>query len=340
MHWIVTAPFIRGPGDTWLDRFVPGGRHGFTTIRAPYAHDRSRRLTGSREWRDYLGHAAAAWSARRAAGNPAGVITVFPQLALAVGLRQRLARQRTPVLAWTFNVGRLPGGARRRVSQFAMAEVDRFVVHSRPEIAAYSDWLDLPPERFSYVPLQRPLKPIEILEDDSSPFLLAMGSARRDYRLFFEVVERLGLRTIVVAGPQAVAGLRVPANVEIRNGLDIAACHALAQQARINVVPIDNADTASGQVTMVDSMMLGRPTIATRSVGTEDYDDAGRTAVLVEPGDPEAMRRAIAELWDDPGRRTRMGVAARRFVADHLSDEAAGAALGSILDEIADARRC
>lgn len=336
MHWIVTAPFMAGPGDTWLDRFVPGARHSFATVHAPYAHDRSRRNTGAGEWRDYFGHAAEAWAARRQAGAATGIVTVFPQLALAVGMRQRLSPRRTPVLAWTFNVGRLPGGPKRRLAQLAMARVDRFVVHSRHEITAYSDWLDLPPERFRYVPLQRPLRPIEFAEEEREPFLLAMGSARRDYRLLFDVVESLGLRTIVVAGAQALAGLRVPANVEVRSGLDIAECHALAQRARINVVPVDNPNTASGQVTLVDSMLFARPTVATRSVGTEDYDNDGRTALLVPAGDRQTMRETIAGLWDDPARRAAIGAAARRFVAEKLSDQATANTLGAILDEVAD----
>jgi glycosyltransferase involved in cell wall biosynthesis len=335
-HWILAAPFIAGPGDTWLDRFVPGSRHCFATVPATYAHDRSRRQTSVGQWRDYFVHANAAWRARRQAGHAVGIITVFPQLALAVGLRQRLSRQHTPVLAWTFNVGHLPGGMKGRLARAAMREVDRFVVHSRVEVAAYSDWLDVPPERFSYVPLQRPLRPIEFVEDEREPFLLAMGSARRDYRLFFDVVEALGYRTIVVAGAQALVGLRIPSNVSVRSGLDIAECHALAQRARINVVPIDNSDTASGQVTLIDSMMFARPTVATRSIGTEDYDNDGRTALLVPADDRQAMRDAIACLWDDPKRRAGIGAAARPFVAETRSDEATGIKLGSILDELAD----
>lgn len=337
MQWIIAAPFMTRPGDTWLDRFVPGTRHSFTTVYANYSHDRSRRHTGTTEWRDYFGHAGTAWRAQRHAGPRAGIITVFPQLALATGLRQRLSSRRPPVLAWTFNVGRLPTGARRQLARLAMAHIDRFVVHSRQEIAAYSAWLELPPERFVYVPLQRPLRPIEFGENQRDPFLLAMGSARRDYRLLFDAVETLGYRTVVVAGPQALAGLLIPSNVEIKNQLTIAECHVLAQQARINVVPIDNPDTASGQVTLIDSMMYARPTIATRSVGTEDYDNDGHTALLVPAGQHEALRDAISALWEDSRRRSDMGAAARRFVAESLSDEAIGIELGSILDNIIDA---
>lgn len=339
MHWILAAPFITGPHDVWLDRFVTGSRHRFETIPATYGHDRSRPRTSARQWSDYFSHGDTVWRARQRAGKNAGIVTVFPQLALAVGARQRLSLQRTPVLAWTFNLGRLRGGAQRRIAQLAMRRIDRFVVHSRREVASYSDWLDCPAEKFSFVPLQRPARPIEFAEDVAHPFVLSMGSAQRDYRLFLDVMAGLGYPTLVIAGPQALAGLKIPSNVSVLDNLGIAECHALAQRARVNVVPTDNPATASGQISLLDAMMFARPTVATRSIGTEDYVEDGRTALLVPAGDHAAMREAISGLWEDTTRRARIGAAARRFVLDQLTDEAAGAALGRLLDELADANR-
>ena len=71
--------------------------------------------------------------------------------------------------------------------------------------------------------------------------------------------------SIIVEAPPAV----------VRQGLSAAQCNELAQRARLCVVPVANRETASGQVTVIDSMMFGRATIATRCVGTVDYIDHG-----------------------------------------------------------------
>lgn len=335
MHWFLSAPFIEKPAvDTWLQPFVPGTRHTFQPVPAPYRHDRSRRQTNAAQWKDYFTHGAATWSASRQLNGNAGIITIFPQLALTVGLRKRLSRRPTPLLAWTFNLGSLYGGAKKKLARYALSSVDQFIVHSRREIDSYSEWLDFSPELFRFVPLQRPVRPILFSEDQANPFVLSMGSAKRDYRLFFEVMADLTFPTIVVAGAQAVDGLRIPSNIKVLHNLSISECHELAQKARINVVPIDNPTTASGQVTLVESMMYARPTVATLSIGTEDYAEDGKTALLVKAGDYDAMKNSIENLWDNRLLRDSLGLAARQHVEAHLSDEAAGRTLGSILNKL------
>lgn len=335
MHWLLSSPFIEKPAvDSWLQPFVPGNKHTFQPVPALYRHDRSRRQTNATQWLDYFSHNTATWSANRQLSINTGIITFFPQLALAVGLQKRLTRRTTPLLAWTFNLGSLYGGAKKNLARFALHSVDRFIVHSRREIDSYSEWLDFPSDRFCFVPFQRPVEPIVFAEDNDCPFVLSMGSARRDYRLFFEVMTDLAYPTVVIAGAQALEGLRIPSNVTVHHNLNIDQCHEFAQKARINVVPIDNSTTASGQVTLIESMMYARPTVATLSIGTEDYAEDGKTALLVTAGDYDSMKFAIQSLWEDKLRRNNLGVAARKYVEDYLSDAAAGRKLALILDEL------
>ena len=335
MHWLLSSPFIERPeADTWLQPFVPGTKHTFQSVPAIYRHDRSRRQTNAAQWLDYFSHGADIWSARKKLPIDTGVITVFPQLALTVGLHKRFTHRKTPLLAWTFNLGSLYGGAKKTVARFALESVDRFVVHSKREIDSYSEWLDFSPEKFCFVPFQRPVEPVVFTEDESDPFVLSMGSARRDYRLFLEVMGDLTYPTVIVAGAQALEGLRIPGNVTVHHNLNITQCHELAQKARINVVPIDNSATASGQVTLIESMMYARPTVATFSIGTEDYAKNGETALLVTAGDYDAMKFAIQSLWEDKLQRNNIGMAARKYVEENLSDAAAGRKLALILDEL------
>lgn len=334
MHWVVAAPFTRDPAtDRWLVPFVPPGRQRFTLVAAPPRpswHERSGRMAGWSDW-------ASTWTQATAAlrESSGGVITVFPQLALTVGLRQRIAFERKPVVAWCFNLGALYRGLKRSVARAALAHIDRVVVHSSAEVIRYAEWLDLPRERFRFVPLQRARIRIEEREDERRPFVLAMGSARRDYATFFEAVRRSQHPTLVVAARHALSGLEIPANVEVRSSLSADECRRLAQRARVNVVPVRNEDTASGQVTLVEAMRMGRAVVATRCMGSEDYVEPETTGLLVEARSVEELQRAIERLWDDADLRQRLGRNAARFTAERCSDEAAGAALAGVLDELA-----
>lgn len=342
VRWHVAVPWLLSASEKWrLTQFVPNDDAAleFQVIPASYKHDRSRKFTGLREWRDYVRHGNEAWAAARSARGPAGIITSFPQLPIVVGLRKRMVFSDLPLVAWTFNLGKVYPGMKRRLSKGALPRVDRFIVHSRGEIAAYSEWLDIPPERFQFVPFETPARSIEFPEDRTNPFIVSMGSAQRDYRLLFGVLGELGYPTTVVAGQHAVAGLTVPANVTVRSGLTPQQCFELTQRARFNVIPVANQTTASGQVTLLDAMMFARPAIITSCPASIDYVTHDKDALLVRQADHADMKGAIQRLWEDEALRQSLGTAARQTALQTFSETVIGRTMGQILREVSAVRR-
>jgi glycosyltransferase involved in cell wall biosynthesis len=64
-------------------------------------------------------------------------------------------------------------------------------------------------------------------------------------------------------------------------------------------------------VALLEALGHGRAVVATRVGGIPEIVTHGVDAVLVPPGDADALARAIAELAGDPARRARLGRAAR-----------------------------
>jgi glycosyltransferase involved in cell wall biosynthesis len=336
-HWTIAAPFIHDleQDGQWLVPYVPSDRHHFNIIPRPKPlgswHNQASPVTNFSEWLTYLQHGKNA-----AQATDGGVITVFPQLASAVGMYQQLSRRRIPVVAWLFNVGTCRSGLRRWIAQASLRNVDRFVVHTRRECDIYSQWLGLPKERFIFLPYQVDDIPVTYEENTSQPFITAIGSAHRDFPTLFRAVETLKLPTVLAAGSRALAGLQLPSCVQAPLGIGKQDCLRLAQEARINIVPMktNSQITAAGQVTIVEAMRMGRVVIASRCNGAEDYITHGETGLLVEPGSAQSLIEAIAMLWDDPQLRNKIGHNAKRYAAQHFSDEAAGASLQRILDDV------
>jgi len=312
-------------------------------IRAGYDHDRSRYRTNGRQWLDSLWHAWRGWRiANRLArsGQTVGILCGFPQLTACVALIKRITGSRRPLVGWAFNLNNTGERVTRRLAGFALRSVDRLVVHSRREIDVYARAFSLPREVFRFVPFGvEDLTPDPALtEDTDPPFVLAMGSAGRDYETLIGVVRSLGVPLVIVAGQHAVDGLTIPDGVTVRSGLTPEDCHALTQRARVCVVPLANTVTAVGQVTVIESMLLGKAVVATDTVGTEDYVQDGDTGVLVPPADGDALAVAIRRLWNAPEVRASLGCAARdriratsiypvtgRIMAEVLAEAAAAA---------------
>jgi Glycosyl transferases group 1 len=342
MHWTIAAPFIDQSNvekANWLEPYVPGDRHQFSLVPRSKSlanwHNQTSSITGYQEWLTYLEHGRAAIQSTQG-----GVITVFPQLASTVGIQQRLSFKHVPVVAWLFNVGTCSLGVRQWLAQASLKDIDCFVVHTRRECRIYSEWLGLPLDRFEFVPYQVPEIPVTYEENTDNPFLVAIGSAHRDFSTLFTAVEKLNLPTVVASGKRALAGLTLPPQVTAPLGIGKPECLKLSQEARINIVPLLPNDlvTAAGQVTIVEAMRMGRVVIASRCNGAEDYIIHGETGFFVEPGSVDDLVRAIEILWNDPELRNRIGQNARQYAIENFSDEAAGVALGKILDRISDVK--
>ncbi|MEM7739401.1 MAG: glycosyltransferase family 4 protein [Pseudomonadota bacterium] len=317
----------------WIDDFAPqGARYEFYRV-PPIAKPTSWHMGGSKtsssQWTMHLQHVDQAFKTL-----PDVVVTNFPQLALAAGVRKTWSvKQRPQIVGWSYNLGDIGNPLKGKGSGVFLRNVDRLIVHSREEIARYAAWHGLAEERFSFVPLQRgAMTKMEPSEDE--PFAVAMGSAGRDYLSLLEAASGFDGKIVLVCKPDLVAGMTIPPNVEVRHGMSLAACEELNAKARFSIVPISNLTTASGQVTFLMSMALGCPVIATDCPGTRDYLIDGQGAVIVPPLDPDALRAAMNRLWHDDEARSSLGKAAYAEWSEKFSDPVAGANLTKILDDV------
>lgn len=335
MHWVVLAPFIRNKQPQWIFQHIDPAQHTSHAVPATYDHDRSRKVSSGGQWLDYFKHGWQGFQAAVRAPAHTGVVTTFPQLAVAVALYKKLLRRHDlPVIAWCFNLAQPYGGWKGKLARFSLSTVDVFVVHSRAEIASYSRWLGLPPERFVFVPLSAeppPRAPWQEQEDE--PYIVALGSANRDYSVLCAAAGALGYRTVIVAGEHAVAHLTPPPSVTIRSGLSLAECHELAARSRVNVIPIADVEAPSGQVTVIESMMLGVPLIATACAGTSDYIANGVDGVLVPARDVEAMTAALRTVWNDSATRASLSHNARHNALEKYSFGAAATHLLRLMNQ-------
>jgi len=118
---------------------------------------------------------------------------------------------------------------------------------------------------------------------------------------------------------------RVADRVEFRGKVSDAELQREYATADVFVLPstLDaRGDTEGLGVVLLEAMNYGVPVIASRVGGIPDIVVDGDSGVLVPPGDPDALARAIERLVRDSAYAERIGEGGRRRLATHFTWEA------------------
>ena len=160
-------------------------------------------------------------------------------------------------------------------------------------------------------------------EMQARPLIVGVGLEQRDYRTLAAAVDGLDVDIRISAFSKDARQQResmpeaMPANMNAR----FYAWRDLAQlyrNADIVVAPLLPNNYAAGITTLLEAASVGRPAIASSTVGIDRVFADPDAIVWTPPQDAAALRSAIQALLDDPARREALGARAHAaFVAHH-----------------------
>lgn len=141
-------------------------------------------------------------------------------------------------------------------------------------------------------------------------------------RAFERLARRHPASTLVLAGDGPLRG-DVAAAAQA-TGLDIRLVGALSRSEMAAAIAAADAVALMSDVeglpnTVLEAMAAGRAVVATAVDGTAEVLDHGRTGLLVERGDEEAMAGALLRLAHDRGLGRHLGESAARVARDRYS---------------------
>jgi len=150
-------------------------------------------------------------------------------------------------------------------------------------------------------------------------YVVSVGREQRDYTTLIAALRNVPVPCVIVPGSswshRSLTPMAAPDHVQIRQGLSYAELRDLYRGARMVVVPVNpGVDYAAGVNGVLEGMACGRPVVASGTPGLDGYVHDGHDGRLVAPGDPDALRDVIQELWDDTVQAERLGVAGRGTV--------------------------
>lgn len=283
-------------------------------------------FSGDRPPRAWFGRCLAAYKAVRASERADRGVFVShgPRPAMyASWIAAMRGHRLQPHLVFSFNFTTLPSGRRRKQMTDAFRSIDRFAVYSSLEKDLYAEYFGIPGEKVDFIPfaVAPPRLDDTIVLPIAQPYVCAIGSQGRDYALLFAAARALpSVQFCVIAYSASIAGLDVPANVKVLQGVSFNFAAQVAANAEFMVLPLISGTTPCGHVTTVMAMQVNCPMIATDSIGLHDYLRDGDTAQLIEPRNLDAMVEAIRQGVEDPGRLIANGERAKAFTLQHCTE--------------------
>lgn len=213
------------------------------------------------------------------------------------------------------------GGALARIKRRLLAAVDVFIfIHK--DISGYEQSYSIPPCRCQYVPFKaNNFDLAEKLVAKDGDYVVALGASQRDYKLLVEAVRGSAIPLKIILPEASIEAHRahirhevLPENVEhVKARVDRLAWSKYLAESRLVVIPIiPGTIQPAGISVYLEAMILGKPVVITRGASTEGilHDDL---AVLVPPGDVQALREAVTSVWNDDALRRRLSENGRKY---------------------------
>lgn len=155
-----------------------------------------------------------------------------------------------------------------------------------------------------------------------SDYVLAVGfDVARDYATFADAMKELPYRTIIVARPRNLEGIRLPSNTEVLHDPPFVDLRELYAGAKCVVIPVRREDypfggDVSGVTSLLEAMAMAKPVIVSERQIWRDYVVDGESARIVPAEDSVLLREAIRETFEDGSLRKALGEAALEMVRE------------------------
>lgn len=158
----------------------------------------------------------------------------------------------------------------------------------------------------------------EFFRAESEPavgeYVFSCGRESRDYETLAQAAAESPYPYRVVASGwsakrdfELAPGVSTTPNMNVESNLSYVELRAAYAKARFVVVPLADVEYAAGLTGIGEAMAMGKAVVVSDSPGIRDYVRDGTSGIVVPIGDPAALRRAVAELWNAPERCAAMG---------------------------------
>lgn len=179
----------------------------------------------------------------------------------------------------------------------------RIQVFCEAEAENYAAYFGIGRDKFVWVPYCTDLdnKNFEVRDED---YLFTGGLHHRDYETLYHAVKDLPVRVMVAAPKGGIPREFVSKNMTLLGVVSRDAYFEAMAKAKAVVLSLQpGIMRCPGVITYVSAMRMGKCVVVNETEGTRSYMSNGATGIVVEPGNPEALKEALRAVLQDDGTR-------------------------------------
>ena len=180
------------------------------------------------------------------------------------------------------------------------------LTNSSAEVGLIARRFALPESQLRFVPMYTTI-PHPGRSPGNDGTVVSIGRTLRDLDTLVEAARRIPAPVVIVAGRRDRMPAAPPPNVQVLREIPLEKTYELLGRAAVAVAPLRATERSTGQVFIFEAMAMGKPVVATRSIGTTDYIRDGENGLLVDPGDAAGLAEAVNRLLMDSGLAARLG---------------------------------
>ena len=172
------------------------------------------------------------------------------------------------------------------------------LTNSSAEVKFIARRFGIPENKLRFVPMYTTIEHPE-LSPHNEGYVLSIGRTARDLDTLLLAAPHFRAPLVLVVGKHDPLPEKLPSNIRVFRDISLEECHEKIRRAAVVVVPLLPAERSTGQVVLFEAMALGKPVVATRVTGTQDYIRDGVNGLMAEPGDAESLANAVNRLLQD-----------------------------------------
>jgi len=203
---------------------------------------------------------------------------------------------------------------RLKLVKLTLSGIDFFLCTSTTEEKVYSDLFHIPPEKIRFFPLS--CHPDFLQYNVNNPerdYIFSFGNSDRDFDSLIEASEGLPIKVVILSQNYNRRRTVPPNVVLIRDKIEYDEVIRFIASSRFVVLPLQAYGIACGQLSMLETMTLGRPLIISANVATIEYATHPSTVLFYEAGNVPMLRGHMEYLLENKEHAEEMGQRAREL---------------------------